>query len=213
MARSEAPQRGDSRLGRQSPPPFLPVCTRTAGAAVGVFAWIAFLSLLLVLVCFFVGPAFGAVRDGSLAGFFFLMCLLTFLWDWVLASVCCWEADRAGLWVPVDAGVGSATEHVRVNIRIYPQRQWEAVQTPSKGLAGRSPGCALLDCVATPLGCLGTTGWGCADGLNSLCPHTCCGMARWEGQPHVRAALMGTRPQGLRLLFGFSVNARLHERE
>lgn len=71
MARSEAPQRGDSRLGRQSPPPFLPVCTRTAGAAVGVFAWIAFLSLLLVLVCFLCWPCVWSCQGRLLGGVFF----------------------------------------------------------------------------------------------------------------------------------------------
>lgn len=103
--------------------PFFPVRTRTAGAAVGVFAWIGFVSLLLVLVCFLCWPCVQSCQGRLLGGVCFSDVPFYFSLGLGFGIYVLQEAGRAGLWVPVDAGVGSATEHVRVNIRIYPPEE------------------------------------------------------------------------------------------
>lgn len=89
MARSEAPWRGDSRLGRQSPLLSFPFAHGQPEPLWASLLGLGLCRCFLFSFAFYVGPVFRAVRDGSLAVCVFLMCLFTFLWDWVLASMCC----------------------------------------------------------------------------------------------------------------------------
>lgn len=147
--------------------PFFPVRTRTARAAVGVFAWIGFVSLLLVLVCFLCWPCVQSCQGRLLGGVCFSDVPFYFSLGLGFGIYVLQEAGRAGLWVPVDAGVGSATEHVHVNIRIYPPRGGGRLCRPqAKGWLARAQAVPSW----TPWPHLWIAQLGCVDGLSSLCP-------------------------------------------